>query len=110
MSLSSPFFFLAGPNPAGPSGTVPHAVETQVTYIAKMLRKMSSQRIKSMAPLKAAADDFVQYAQERDMGDSLWWLSTDDRITHRYCDAFFPRTNLSLKCSSWSNGGKAGNR
>ncbi|KXT10076.1 hypothetical protein AC579_2470 [Pseudocercospora musae] len=80
-------FYLLGPNPAGPSGTVPHAVETQITYVAKMLRKMSSQGIRTMTPSKAATDDFV-----------------------RYCDAFFPRTNMSLKCSSWSNGGRPGAR
>lgn len=67
--------YLLGPNPAGPSGTVPHAVETQITYVAKMLRKMSFQRIRTMTPSKAATDDFVAY-----------------------CDSFFPRTNLSLKC------------
>ncbi|CZT25729.1 related to monooxigenase [Ramularia collo-cygni] len=91
LGLCTPGFpnlaYILGPNPAGINGTVPHAVETQVTYMAKMLRKMSSQRIKSMTPSKAATDDFVEY-----------------------CDAFFPRTNLSLNCSSWSNGGRAGNR
>ncbi|KAI5364040.1 Putative flavin monooxygenase, FAD/NAD(P)-binding domain superfamily [Septoria linicola] len=79
--------YLLGPNPAGPSGTVPHTVENQVTYIAKILRKISSQHIKSIVPSKAATDDFVAYA-----------------------DAFFPRTNMSLKCSSWSNGGRPGAR
>ncbi|KAF2211349.1 hypothetical protein CERZMDRAFT_85517 [Cercospora zeae-maydis SCOH1-5] len=79
--------YILGPNPAGPSGTVPQAVETQITYIAKMLRKMSSQGIRSMAPTKAATDDFVDYA-----------------------DAFFPRTNMALNCSSWSNGGRPGAR
>ncbi|KXT10070.1 hypothetical protein AC579_2470 [Pseudocercospora musae] len=59
----------------------------QITYVAKMLRKMSSQGIRTMTPSKAATDDFV-----------------------RYCDAFFPRTNMSLKCSSWSNGGRPGAR
>ncbi|KAK3656006.1 hypothetical protein LTR56_003137 [Elasticomyces elasticus] len=71
--------YILGPNAAGPSGTVPQAVETQCTYIAKMLRKISSQGIRSMVPSKAAADDFVEY-----------------------CDAYFPRMNLSRKCSSWS--------
>jgi hypothetical protein len=52
-----------------------------------MLRKISSQHIRTMTPSTAAADDFVAY-----------------------CDAFFPRTNLSLKCSSWSNGGIPGAR
>ncbi|KAK4497848.1 hypothetical protein PRZ48_010503 [Zasmidium cellare] len=91
LGLCAPHFpnlaFLLGPNPAGPSGTVPHAVETQVTYIAKMLRKMSSERIRTMTPQKSATDEFVEY-----------------------CDSFFPRTNLSLKCSSWSNGRRPGAR
>lgn len=34
--------------------------------------------------------------------------ATDDFVT--YCDAFFPRTNLARKCSSWSNGGRPGAR
>jgi hypothetical protein len=79
--------FLLGPNSAGPSGTVPHAIETMITYVAQMLRKMSSQAIRTMSPSKEAADDFVQY-----------------------CDAFFPRTNLAKKCSSWSNGNRPGAR
>lgn len=91
MGIGTPGFhnlaFLMGPNPAGPSGTVPHAAETQVTYIAKMLRKMSSQGIRTMAPSKAATDDFVAYS-----------------------DAFFPRTNMAQNCSSWSNGGRPGAR
>lgn len=64
-----------------------HAVETMTTYVAQMLRKMSSQAIRSMKPSKEAADDFVEY-----------------------CDAFFPRTNLAKKCSSWSNGNRPGAR
>ncbi|CAK3903048.1 FAD NAD(P)-binding domain-containing [Lecanosticta acicola] len=91
LGLCTPHFpnlaYILGPNPAGPSGTVPQAVETQVAYIAKMLRKMSQQRIRTMAPTKSATDDWVDY-----------------------CDAFFPRTNLSLNCSSWSNGGRPGGR
>jgi cation diffusion facilitator CzcD-associated flavoprotein CzcO len=79
--------FILGPNPAGPTGTLVNSAETQIAYIAKMLRKMSSQGIKTMAPSKGAADDFVEY-----------------------CDAFFPRTNLTKKCSSWSNSGIPGNR
>jgi cation diffusion facilitator CzcD-associated flavoprotein CzcO len=74
-------FFIHGPNAAGASGTLPHSVENQVTYIAKLLRKISSQGIKTIVPKKEAADDFVEY-----------------------CDAFFPTTVLSENCSSWSNG------
>ena len=79
--------FILGPNPAGPTGTLVNSAETQIAYIAKMLRKMSSQGIRTMTPSKGAADDFVEY-----------------------CDAFFPRTNLTKKCSSWSNSGIPGNR
>ncbi|KAF3009576.1 hypothetical protein E8E13_006033 [Curvularia kusanoi] len=80
-------FFLAGPHATGPSGTVPQAVETALTYQAKILRKVSSQGIKSIAPSKDAADDFVDY-----------------------CDAFFPSTVLTDNCSSWNNGGLPGQR
>jgi cation diffusion facilitator CzcD-associated flavoprotein CzcO len=80
-------FFLAGPHATGPSGTVPQAVETSLTYFAKAMRKVSSQGVKSMAPLKEAADDFVDY-----------------------CDAFFPTTVLTDNCSSWNNGGIPGQR
>lgn len=80
-------FFLAGPHATGPSGTVPQAVETALTYFAKVLRKASSQGIKSLSPSKEAADDFVDY-----------------------CDAFFPSTVLTDNCSSWNNGGVPGQR
>jgi cation diffusion facilitator CzcD-associated flavoprotein CzcO len=80
-------FFLAGPHATGPSGTVPFAVETSLTYIAKVLRKISSQGIKSIAPSREATDDFVDY-----------------------CDAFFPSTVLTDNCSSWNNGGVPGAR
>jgi cation diffusion facilitator CzcD-associated flavoprotein CzcO len=81
------FLFIHGPHGAGPSGTVPHSVEVQVTYYAKLLRKVSSQGIKAMWPSKQATDDFVAYA-----------------------DAFFPTTVLTDNCSSWANGGRPGGR
>lgn len=80
-------FFLSGPHATGPSGTVPFAVETALTYFAKVLRKVSSQGIKSIFPSKEATDDFVDY-----------------------CDAFFPTTVLTDNCSSWNNGGIPGAR
>jgi cation diffusion facilitator CzcD-associated flavoprotein CzcO len=80
-------FFLAGPHATGPSGTVTQAVETALTFFAKILRKVSSQGIKSIAPSREAADDFVDY-----------------------CDAFFPSTVLTDNCSSWNNGGLPGQR
>ncbi|KAJ9422326.1 hypothetical protein QL093DRAFT_2564114 [Fusarium oxysporum] len=72
--------FVHGPQATGPSGTVPHSVETQLTYFAKVLRKVSRQGIKSLSPSKQAADDFVEYS-----------------------DAFFAKTVLTDKCSSWYN-------
>ncbi|KAJ4377228.1 hypothetical protein N0V83_000051 [Neocucurbitaria cava] len=91
MGMASPgfpnLFFLAGPHATGPSGTVPQAVETALTYFAKVFRKASSQGIKSLTPSKEAADDFIDY-----------------------CDAFFPTTVLTDNCSSWNNGGIPGQR
>ncbi|KAF2756384.1 FAD/NAD(P)-binding domain-containing protein [Pseudovirgaria hyperparasitica] len=91
MGLATPSFpnllFIHGPHGAGPAGTVPHSVEVQVVYYAKLLRKVSSQGIKTITPSKKATDDFVEYA-----------------------DAFFPKTVLTDNCSSWANGGKAGQR
>ncbi|PSK55458.1 Thiol-specific monooxygenase [Elsinoe australis] len=85
---SFPNLLLAyGPHGAGPSGTVPHAIEVQVTYYAKLLRKVSSQGIKTIVPSNKAADDFVEYA-----------------------DAFFLKTVFADDCSSWYNSGKPGQR
>lgn len=80
-------FFVHGPHGTGPSGTVPHSVEAQVTYYAKFLRKASREGIKSLVPKKEAADDFVEYS-----------------------DAFFSKTVLADGCSSWYNGGRPGAR
>ncbi|KAF4770228.1 hypothetical protein N7455_006142 [Penicillium solitum] len=79
--------WIGGPYASGHSGTVPNSVENQVTYIAKVLRKIRTQGIKSIVPSKQAADDFVEY-----------------------CDQFYPRTVWSANCSSWYNGGKPGSR
>jgi cation diffusion facilitator CzcD-associated flavoprotein CzcO len=79
--------FIQGPQAAGQSGTVPNQVETSVTYIAKVLRKVSRQGIKSFAPSQAATDDFTAYS-----------------------DTFFPKTVFSENCSSWANGGRPGGR
>ncbi|MBE3044058.1 hypothetical protein IMZ48_16105, partial [Candidatus Bathyarchaeota archaeon] len=80
-------FFLQGPHGTGPSGTVPHSMETQLSYFAKVLRKVSREGIKSITPSRKATDDFISY-----------------------CDAFFATTVMSDACSSWYNGGKAGAR
>lgn len=80
-------FFIQGPHGGGPSGTVPHSAETQITYFAKLLRKASREGIKSITASTQAANDFVQYS-----------------------DAFFAKTVLSDDCSSWYNGGRSGAR
>ncbi|OJJ00880.1 hypothetical protein ASPVEDRAFT_127510 [Aspergillus versicolor CBS 583.65] len=80
--------FLGGPNSAsGFAGTVPHTIETQVTYIAKILRKVSSQRIRTIVPSRAAVVDF-----------------------RAYCESFFPTTVLGEGCSSWYNNQVKGGR
>ncbi|RDW77901.1 FAD protein [Coleophoma crateriformis] len=91
LGLATPSFpnllFIQGPNAIGHSGTVPNSVETQITYISQLLRKVQQQRIKTFVPSKAAADDFSAY-----------------------CDAFFPKTVFTENCSSWANGGKPGGK
>lgn len=91
LSLAAPgfpnFLMLLGPNATGPAGTLPHSVENQVTYVAKVLRKVSSQGIRSIVPSQAATRDF-----------------------RAYCESFFPKTVMSQYCSSWYNGGIKGGR
>ena len=77
--------FVQGPNSTGHAGTVPNQVETQVTYVARLLRKVSQQGIRTFVPSQAATDDFMAYA-----------------------DSFFPQTVWSEGCSSWANGGRPG--
>ncbi|KAI1799343.1 FAD/NAD(P)-binding domain-containing protein [Daldinia bambusicola] len=79
--------FIHGPHGSGRSGTVPHSVEVQVTFYAKLLRKVAREGIRTIQPSKKAADDFVQYS-----------------------DAFFATTVLSENCSSWYNSGRPGSR
>ncbi|KAK7222547.1 hypothetical protein V2G26_010550 [Clonostachys chloroleuca] len=80
-------FFIFGPHSAGVSGTVPSTAENYVTYIAKVLRKISSQGIRTITPSRQAANDFVEYS-----------------------DAFFPKTYLTDHCSAWHNSGRPGSR
>ncbi|OJJ46755.1 hypothetical protein ASPZODRAFT_66443 [Penicilliopsis zonata CBS 506.65] len=85
-----------GPYSAGHSGSVPNSIENQITYVAKVIRKIRSQGIKAMVPSKHAADDFLEY-----------------------CDRFYPRTVWTgnddstagkKNCRSWYNGGQPGGR
>ncbi|KAK8081185.1 hypothetical protein PG997_009003 [Apiospora hydei] len=80
-------FFVHGPNAAGRSGSVPHSVEVQVAFFARVLRKAAREGIRTLQPSRRAADDFVEY-----------------------CDAFFRSTVLTEDCSSWYNGGRPGAR
>ncbi|KAI0470044.1 hypothetical protein GGR56DRAFT_683984 [Xylariaceae sp. FL0804] len=79
--------FLHGPNAAGRSGSVPHSIESQTTFFAKILRKAAREGVRAMAPSRRATDDFVEYL-----------------------DAFFRNTVLSENCSSWYNSGIPGSR
>ncbi|KJZ72291.1 hypothetical protein HIM_08332 [Hirsutella minnesotensis 3608] len=91
LGLATPGFpnllFIHGPNGIGSSGTVPYTLETQLTYVAKLLRKVSREGIKSMGPSPEAADDFTAYS-----------------------DAFFRGTVFTDGCSSSYNGGRPGAR
>ncbi|KAM4057426.1 flavin-binding monooxygenase-like domain-containing protein [Hirsutella rhossiliensis] len=91
LGLATPGFpnllFVHGPNGISASGTVPHAFETQLTYVAKLLRKVSREGIKSIDASCGAADDFVAYS-----------------------DAFFKETVLTDGCNSSYNGGRPGTR
>lgn len=92
LGIAAPDFpnllLLLGPNSgSGFAGTVPHTIETQVTYIAKILRKASSERIRTITPSKAAVLDF-----------------------RAYLESFFPTTVVSEGCSSWYNNHIKGGR
>ncbi|KAL2673823.1 hypothetical protein Neosp_012267 [[Neocosmospora] mangrovei] len=71
----------------GIAGTFIHSIENQITYYAKVLRKVSSEGIKTITPSAKAVDDFISYA-----------------------DAYFPTTVMTGNCSSWANGGRPGAR
>lgn len=79
--------FVGGPYGSAPAGPIPHSIENQITYCARVLRKAATQGIKSMAPSVKATEDFLAYA-----------------------DAFFPTTVMTESCSSWANGGRPGGR
>ncbi|XWW98441.1 hypothetical protein V2A60_006441 [Cordyceps javanica] len=91
MGIATPGFpnllFVHGPYGTGPSGTVPQSVESQLAYVAKLLRKVSREGIKSIDPDAKAADDFNEFS-----------------------DAFFKTTVFTDNCSSWYNGGQPGAR
>ncbi|ANB14279.1 hypothetical protein AWJ20_5244 [Sugiyamaella lignohabitans] len=82
-----PNFLFIHSNSTGYGGTLIRTVETQITYAAQFIRKVSQQGIKSIVPSQEATDDFREYS-----------------------DAFFKQTVLLDGCSSWYNGGIPGGR
>ena len=91
IGMATPSFpnllFVQGPNGTGTGGTVPNQIETQVTYIAQLLRKVKQQSLRTFVPLKEAADDYMAYS-----------------------DAFFSRTVWTAGCKSWANSGRPDGR
>lgn len=79
--------FVGGPGSSGRSGTVPHNVENQVVFYARILRKVGREGIRTIQPSKKATKNFTEWS-----------------------DAFFATTVLSENCSSWYNSGKPGTR
>ncbi|KAM0544679.1 hypothetical protein ACHAPJ_011740 [Fusarium lateritium] len=80
-------FYIGTVHTNGIAGTFIHSIENQITYYAKVLRKVSSEGIKTITPSAKAVDDFISYA-----------------------DAYFPTTVMTGNCSSWANGGRPGAR
>ncbi|KZF18925.1 putative flavin-binding monooxygenase [Xylona heveae TC161] len=89
-------FWIGGPMSTGQSGTVPNNVENQITYIAKVIRKVRSQGIKTIVPSKAAADDFISYSDA--FFERTVWTANDDS------------SEYNKNCRSWYNGGVPGGR
>ncbi|OTB03435.1 hypothetical protein M426DRAFT_23798 [Hypoxylon sp. CI-4A] len=87
--LATPGFpnllWMGGAHGGAATGTVPYLSESLLTYYAQLLRKVSSQGIRSIQPSVGAVEDFLEYAR-----------------------AFFKQTVYSEKCSSWANGGQPG--
>ncbi|KAH8891563.1 FAD/NAD(P)-binding domain-containing protein [Thozetella sp. PMI_491] len=91
MGVAAPGFpnllFINGPGTATATGTLPFGTETQISLAARILRKVQTQGIRSIAPSLQATEDFRAYAE-----------------------AYFPRTVLTENCRSWFNGGVSGGR
>ncbi|KAH7368214.1 4-hydroxyacetophenone monooxygenase [Plectosphaerella cucumerina] len=79
--------FVHGIGGSGRAGTVPHNVENQVVFYARILRKVAYEGIRTIQPSRRAADQYTEWS-----------------------DAFFATTVLAEDCSSWYNSGKAGSR
>ena len=100
LGLATPGFpnllWIGGPYSSGHSGTVPNSIENQITYVAKLIRKVSGQGIKSIAPTKEATDDFVEYSDH--FYPRTVWTRNDDSSPD------------NKNCSSWYNGARPGGR
>lgn len=91
LGMAAPGFpninWVGGPMSAGFSGTVPNSIENQVTYIAKVIRKLRSQGIATLSPSFAATRDFIEYADKFFL--RTVWTGNDDA------------SDNSKNCSSW---------
>ncbi|KAH8691373.1 putative flavin-binding monooxygenase [Talaromyces proteolyticus] len=100
LGMAAPGFpninWIGGPLSAGFSGTVPNSFENQVTYIAKVIRKLRSQGIAGLAPSFAATKDFIEFADQ--FFPRTVWTGNDDSSEN------------NKNCSSWYNGGIPGGR
>jgi hypothetical protein len=88
--------WILGPASAGFSGTVPNSVENQVTYIAKVIRKLRSQGIATITPSFDATNEYQEYAEQ--FYQRTVWTGNDDS------------SEGNKNCSSWYNGGIPGGR
>ncbi|KAG4413121.1 hypothetical protein IFR04_013738 [Cadophora malorum] len=80
-------FFVNGPNAASATGTLPFATENQLTFIARILRKVQRQGIRTVTSSIQTTENF-----------------------RAYHEAYFLKTVISEECSSWFNGGIKGGR
>jgi cation diffusion facilitator CzcD-associated flavoprotein CzcO len=88
--------WILGPASTGFSGTLPNSVENQVTYIAKLIRKLRSQGIATITPSFDAAKDFDEYSKQ--FYPRTVWTANDDASANE------------KNCSSWYNGAIPGGR
>lgn len=87
-SAGFPNLLFIGPvHTNGIAGTFLHSIRFQITYYAKLLRKVSREVIKTITPSARAVGHFIFYA-----------------------DAYFPTTVMAENCSSWANAGRPGAR
>ena len=100
LGMSTPgfpnIFWIGGPYSTSPSGTVPNSFENQITYIAKVLRKVRGQGIQTIIPSFRATEDFIEYC-DRFYSRTVWTGNDDDSRERE-------------NCRSWYTGGVPGGR